>query len=325
MANGSQVQAVQPEKKNELVEYFSSEQTRKAIKAALPKHLTVERYLRIVLTAFNRTPKLQRCSISSLWSAILWLSQKGLEPDGYKAHLIPYGDECKVVVDYKGLVDLARRSKEVGDIHADVVFERDTFSYEYGTNAHILHRPATGDRGKITHAYSCVVLKGFEKPSFEVMNIDEIYAVRDRSQGWLAFKAGKVGSSTWETGKPDEKEMMKKTVFRRHSKWLPVSEDFIDAIERDFDAPDFNQERQVVDLSPKEISVEDHPEAAKPKDTITEDQARQILTLVESYKIKDEDFRNHIGAEYGIETVNQLPTKDIDKLMKWVNSNRKSK
>lgn len=321
--NGTSVPATQ-EKKQTIVEYFSSKDTRKAIKAALPKHLTVDRYMRIVLTAFNKTPKLQQCTITSLWSAILWLSQKGLEPDGYKAHLIPYGTECKVVIDYKGLVDLARRSKEVGDIHADVVYEKDFFEYEFGTNAHLTHRPASGDRGKITNAYSCVVLKGFEKPSFEVMNVDEIYAVRDRSEGWKAFKAGKVSTSTWKTGTADEKEMMKKTVFRRHSKWLPVSEDFHDAIQHDFDAPDFEKENdQASDLMPAEKeapSIETNQD-----EKISAEQVKQFAALLVGYKIDEQSFGEYLMKEFCITSTSDLKKSEYPLAIEWVTKNRKTR
>ncbi len=56
------------------------------------------------------------------------------------------------------------------------------------------------------------------------MSKDEVEAIRKRSRSG--------SSGPWVT---DWNEMAKKTVFRRHSKWLPLSPDLRDAIEKDED------------------------------------------------------------------------------------------
>lgn len=222
-------------------------------KRALPKHLPPDRFIRIALTAMTKTPKLLNCTESSLMTCLLDLSQLGLEPDGRKAHLIPYGTECKVVIDYKGMVELAYRSSMIAGIHADVVCEKDVFEYQHGTEAFLKHRPAIGDRGRVVAAYAVAKLKDGGAP-FEVMGVDEVLAIRDRSQGWQAYKAKKVSSSTWGT---DEGEMMKKTAFRRLAKWLPLTAEFMEAIDKDFDTPSF-EPSVVIDttgLMPREIAA----------------------------------------------------------------------
>lgn len=209
----------------------TSDLAKKQFAMALPKHLTVDRFLRVALTAFAKTPKLLGCTGESLTSCLMSCSELGLEPDGRKAHLIPYWHKktkkyiCTLIVDYKGLVDIARRSGKIADIHADVVRENDKFSYSYGTNEHLEHVPALSKRGKVIAAYSFVRLKD-GSPSFDVMNVEELDAVQKRSQA--------AESGPWVTDKP---EMQKKTVFRRHSKWLPVSSELRDAVERDYDVP----------------------------------------------------------------------------------------
>jgi len=200
-------------------------QMRDQFSLALPRHITPDRFTRVALTALGKTPKLADCTRESLLACLMDCSQLGLEPDGRKAHLIPYGNQCTLIIDYKGLVDLARRSGDISYIHADVVCENDQFDYAYGSGAHLNHIPATTGRGKPTHAYSFVKLKDGSE-DFCVMNVDEVDAIRGRS------KAGKAGP--WVT---DWMEMAKKTVFRRHSKWLPLSSEFQEAIEKDFDVP----------------------------------------------------------------------------------------
>lgn len=268
-------------------------------KKALPKHLPPDRFIRIALTALTKTPKLMNCTVSSLMTCLLDLSQLGLEADGRKAHLIPYGTECKVVIDYKGYVDLAYRSSMIANIHADVVCENDKFEYQHGTESFLTHRPALGERGAVIAAYAVVKLKDGGSP-FEVMSASEVLAIRDRSQGWKAYKSGAVKSSTWQT---DESEMMKKTAFRRLSKWLPLTAEFMEAIEKDFDAPDFN-DRPVIDtesLMPREIGA---PQQAAPSaNVISEGQAA--------------DFRAYVtGNGYKVEEVEKILGKPIYQLTK---------
>jgi recombination protein RecT len=190
---------------------------------ALPKHLTPDRFIRIACTAMLKTPALMDCTQASVFNALLSLSQLGLEPDGRRAHLIPYGNVCQLIVDYKGLVELAMRSGNVANIHADVVCENDEFVYDRGqiTKHAINFREK---RGNVFAAYATVRFKdGTEKT--EVMSKDEIEAIHGRS------KAGKSGP--WIT---DWNEMAKKTVFRRLSKWITLSPEYHDILEKDFDS-----------------------------------------------------------------------------------------
>jgi len=262
---------------------------REQFRKALPKHLPADRFMRIVLTAVTKTPKLLQCTDASFMTCLLDLAQLGLEPDGRKAHLIPYGTECKLVIDYKGYVDLAYRSSMVAGIHADVVGENDVFEYQHGTESYLKHRPALGDRGKIVAAYAVAQLKDGGAP-FEVMGVDEVEAIRDRSQGWKAFKSGAVKSSTWGT---DENEMRKKTAFRRLSKWLPLTAEFMEAMDKDFDAPNF-ADRPVIDtesLMPKEIAAT----PAVDVNAISATQAADFKAYVTGNGYKVEDVAATLG------------------------------
>ena len=69
----------------------------------------------------------------------------------------------------------------------------------------------------------------------EVMSFDEIEAIKERSSGWKAYKAGYTKSCPWLT---DWAEMAKKTVFRRCSKWLPLSAEIMEAFDRDAESED---------------------------------------------------------------------------------------
>jgi recombination protein RecT len=131
--------------------------------------------------------------------------------------------ECQLIIDYKGLVELAMRSGNVAAIHADTVRESDVFEYNRGTiETHKIdfRKP----RGEVFAVYALVRFKdGAEKA--EVMTREDVEKVRLRS------RAGQSGP--WMT---DWEEMAKKTVFRRLSKWIPLSAEFRAANEHDADA-----------------------------------------------------------------------------------------
>ena len=197
---------------------------------ALPKHLTKERFCRIVATAMNKNPKLHECEPSSFFTSILQLAQLGIEPDGRRAHLIPFNNtykkttECQYIIDYKGYVELAMNTGNVSSIHADVVCENDVFEYSLGSV--IEHRiDFRKPRGKAYAAYCIITFKDGSKKC-EAMGHDEIMAIRDRSQGYRSAVNLKK-SHPWMT---DENEMAKKTVFRRASKWIKLSPEVYDAL-----------------------------------------------------------------------------------------------
>lgn len=212
----------QPAQKTQLTirQHLMSDGLKAQIAAALPKHMSADRMARVALTTINKTPKLAQCTQESFFSALMTCSQLGLEPDGRLAHLIPYGNQCQLIIDYKGLVDLAYRSKEVLSIHADVIYEGDEFEYDLGQvkrhTPYAWRKDKPEEKGKLLGAYCIVKMQGAEK--HEVMSVDEIEAIKKRS------KSG--GSGPWVT---DFNEMAKKTVFKRASKWIPLSPEVRDA------------------------------------------------------------------------------------------------
>jgi recombination protein RecT len=210
-----------PAKTNEIKSLLTNDKVRAQIQAALPKHMTADRMARVALTALLKTPKLGQCKPESFMKAMMDCSSMGIEPDGRRAHLIPYGDQVQLIVDYKGLVELVRRSGEVKSIMAQVVYSGDEFEYTLGLSPDIHHKPAVGDRGEPIAVYAVAQLKD-SAIQFEVMSAAEVNQIRDRS------KAAKSGP--WVTDWP---EMAKKTVFRRLTKWLPLSYEVHDALSKD--------------------------------------------------------------------------------------------
>lgn len=244
------------------------------IARALPRHMSADRMARVAITALTKTPQLNECEPASFFKCLLDLSAMGLEPDGRRAHLIPFKNnkrgvtECQLIVDYKGLVELAYRSGEIASIYADIFCEGEEFIEDRGkVISHIIDRRKP--RGKPLGAYCIVTFKnGMEK--HEVMGIHEIEAIRKRSRSG--------NSGPWVT---DWQEMAKKTVFRRASKWLPLSSEILDAFNRDDDRYDEPAPRA---KRPAAMSFDDLKAALTHE--VTEPQATPVIDLSSEEAVK---------------------------------------
>lgn len=205
--------------------YFANDAVQRQLAVALPRHLTADRFTRIVLTEIRRIPKLVTdCKRESLLGAIVQAAQLGLEPGVLgQCWILPYKDEATFIPGYRGLAQLAWRSGMVGSLCARAVFEGDDFDYDYGEET-IRHKPKVDpDPDKLTHAYSILHIKGGGR-IFEVMRRSEIEAIKRRSPS--------AGSkhSPWNT---DYIPMACKTPFRKMMKLGPLSAELQRAIELD--------------------------------------------------------------------------------------------
>lgn len=212
-----EITKTEPKKPVTLKSLLEGEEFKLKVAETLPKHLKAERFIRVAVAAMNRTPKLSGCTPASFFKCLIDLSSYGLEPDGRRAHLIPYGKECTLIIDYKGLAELAMRSGILKRVHADVICEKDQFEYDLGEiKTHKID--FMGERGDPVAAYAIAETKDGAMFS-QVMTKKEIEGIQARS------RAGNSGP--WKT---DTLEMWKKTAFRRLSKWLPLSAEFRDAV-----------------------------------------------------------------------------------------------
>lgn len=189
---------------------------------ALPRHLEIDRFMRIALTCIRTNPRLMECTSQSLMAALMSSAQLGLEPDGILGHayLISYKNnkkgiyEAQFQVGYRGLIALARRSGQVESFQAQVVYEHDKFDFAYGLNERLDHVPVNKDRGPMKWAYAIVKFKDGGH-AFDVMTKEDIEKIKRGS------KASNDGP--WKT---HESEMWRKTVAKRLAKYLPLSVEF---------------------------------------------------------------------------------------------------
>ena len=261
------------QKRGDLKSLLATDKVKAQIARALPKHMTPDRFLRVATTAMLRTPKLAQCDQASFMKCMMDLSALGLEPDGRRAHLIPFENrklqivECQLIVDYKGLIELAKRSGEVASWHALTICEKDKFSWKNGIVDHEIDW--LSGRGKMLAVYSHVRTKDGDD-DYEIMTLDEVNAIRARSRSG--------GSGPWVT---DYEEMAKKTAMRRHSKRLTLSPEFHDAVEVDakYDEADTVHASVVTETTPKLATRAKKETAPEPEKDVKEPEESPLQTL----------------------------------------------
>lgn len=274
------------------------EANRGTLEALLPKHFDSERMLKLALGALRTTPKLAGASLSSLLGSVVTCAQLGLEPNTPLGHayLLPFdkrekrGNEwvtaetqVQVIIGYKGMLDLARRSGQIVSIAAHEVCNGDDFRFAYGLNEELDHRPAMKDRGAVIGFYAVAKLVGGGH-SFEFMSTDEVNHIRDKAAEKNRAKKDNQGrpiiTGPWLD---NYVEMGRKTVLRRLFKYLPISIEslaFASAIDGNavaaaapleevvFDVgqqqegpADFDQETgEILDSTPAQIAHQSEPE-----------------------------------------------------------------
>lgn len=224
-----------------------------AMAEALPKHMSVDRLLRLAMTTIRTTPELRKAEPASLLGAVMQAAQLGLEP-GLIGHcyLLPFKNnkkgitEVQFIIGYKGMIDLARRSGHIQSIYAHAVYEKDEFEYELGLEPKLVHKPSMeADRGKFIGAYAVAHFKdgGYQ---FEFMPKSEIEKRKSRS---------KTANSSYSPWKTDYEEMAKKTVVRHMWKYLPISVEIQQQV-----AYDEGTARSIKDITPNDDVFLEAPE-----------------------------------------------------------------
>lgn len=197
-----------------IVQQVLSDQFKKQLALAVPKHLNADRMARIAATEVRKNKALLNTEPTSFLGSVMQAAQLGLEPGSAlgQAYLVPYGNQCQLIIGYKGMIDLARRSGQVLSLNAYAVREGDDFNFQLGLKPDIHHVPSLeADRIKkpITYVYAVATLKGGGY-QFEVMSRAEVEAVKAKA------KSKNIWNTYFE-------QMALKTVIRRLFKYLPVS------------------------------------------------------------------------------------------------------
>lgn len=220
-----------PEQKNDLAIIRQIEapdfktQLERALPNALVSGLSADRMVRLAITMLRRNEALQKCTPLSVMSCVVEIAQLGLEPEGVLGHayMVPFGDQCTLIVGYRGFMHLMYQSGIVTEVSAEIVRKGDKFQRVLGTERQLVHIPESipekDEEKNWLGAYAVARFLGSATPAFEYLEKTKIYQARARSAGYRNYlKNGK--SSPWIT---DAEEMWKKTPIRRLAKRMPTS------------------------------------------------------------------------------------------------------
>jgi phage RecT family recombinase len=117
-----------------------------------------------------------------------------LNPANGYAYLVPRGGAIVLDISYKGLIKIATDTGSVEWVRAEVVYEKDSFSY-HGPARMPDHacNPFSKDRGEVVGSY-CIAKVASGDILTEVMDLAEIHKVRSKSEAfkkqsgpWLEF------------------------------------------------------------------------------------------------------------------------------------------
>lgn len=292
------------------------------IARALPRALSVDRFLRMLLTEFRHNPALKNCNPLSLMAAAVQAAQLGLEPGSGLGHcyLVPFKDNragtinVQLMIGYKGLLDLARRSGQVLSFAARAVYPGDDFEFSFGIDEMIRHKPAAERGGELTYTYAVCKLRG-GGIQVDVMSRADVERHRARSRA--------KNDGPWVT---DYDAMALKTVARRLLKWCPISIEMQKAIGVD-EAGDAgiwqgNEALLLPDYVPPEVppattTEGEAPADEKPNRKATKQAPAETKSAeAETKAIEGETLPPEGAAEQGVETKRVTFAEIADRLAK---------
>lgn len=240
------------------------------IEAMLPDPKMIDQFMYCAEISYGKNKDaFEKCTPISVINCLVTCAKYGILPDGRNAHLIPYGSDCTVQFDYKGLVHVVVRDGVAKKVYCETVCANDVFEYENGA---VTKHKISFPRGDILGAYADITLPDGTH-QYEIMDLDEINKIKSCSRG------SSSAASPWNKF---FSEMAKKSVFRRATKWLKLSPDVMDAIAHDDEASvDLDGKGQVKTLFSRptlepaalpspEPKKEPQPKAEEPEKTVAQ-------------------------------------------------------
>ena len=193
---------------------------RPQLEKALPKHISPDRILRIVMTTLRTNPKLGSCDKMSFIAAVMQSAQLGLEPNTPlgEAYIIPYnskkGPMAQFQIGYKGIITLCQNTGQYRSIYSHEVYKNDKFFYQLGLHKDLVHVPADEPEGEPIYFYAVYHLLngGYD---FAVWSKKKVENHRDKYS-----KSADYDSSSWKTSPIP---MSLKTVLKAALNYAPKS------------------------------------------------------------------------------------------------------
>lgn len=229
----------QPKPQNEMMPIISAfknpEFKKRFITASGLTEAHFEREISFANIAIASNSLLKQCSVESILKAVFSVATIGLSlnPVLKYAALTPRyiagRYEASLTPMYQGLSKLATDAGNISVIQTHIVHEGDEFEIKLGNEYTIVHSPKFASK-IISGAYSIARLKDGNN-LIEYMTAEEIEAIREFSDSWKSYKAGRMKPENCIWLK-HESEMFRKTVLKRMLKYLPkgINENLANAL-----------------------------------------------------------------------------------------------
>jgi len=189
------------------------------------------------LQTIRGNTSLQTCNFDSIKDAVINVALTGLSlnPALKRAYLVPRDGKAVLDISYQGLIYLATSSGDIKKIGAQVVYEWDEFTFEHGTEERIIHKPNMDPpKDKLEE-----IKKDPEKIWDHIVCAYSIATLNDGSRDfvvlprwklWKTRMTSKALTSPKTPWKTHPEEQCRKTAIKYHSKTLPSSDRFAEAV-----------------------------------------------------------------------------------------------
>lgn len=159
---------------------------------------------------------------ASVRNAVINVAAIGLSlnPATSYAYLVPRDKQICLDISYQGLLKIATDTGSIRWGKAELVYKNDKFIYKGVGQPPEHEADVFGDRGEFVGVY-CIAKTSDGEYLVETIKADDIYQIRDKSEAYKTFKAGKARQCPWVDFFG---EMTKKTCIKRASKTWPKSQ-----------------------------------------------------------------------------------------------------
>ena len=201
--------------------------------AVLPSHVKADTWVRLAQGALKKGKRgasgrfeLEEAAANNpgvFLAALLDSARLGLEPGSEQYYLTPRRVKGKLeilgIVGYQGHIELMYRAGAVASIIAEVVYEKDGFTYRPGHDAIPNHEIDwdADDRGRLRLVYAFARMKDGATSKVVVLNRAAIERVKKSSQG---------SDSEYSPWRVHEAAMWLKSAVRQLQKWVPTSAEY---------------------------------------------------------------------------------------------------
>lgn len=273
------------------------------------------------MQAMMSNPLLQKATKESLLKSVINVAQSGLTLNPVKkyAYLVPrykknVGYEAILEPSYVGLYKLLTDAGIVKSMSCQLIYEGDQIEVNMAdqqqVKTHVPYWMADNEKGSIRGGY-CVATLPDGQLHYEFMSASDFEDIKQRSDSYIAYKNGKIKTCTWVS---DEAEMSRKTIIKRHFKYLPKSagldmlmvEKAEKAIQLDHDANGFREKANLNSVG--------HAEDLINKANLEEHEKTMLHEHLESMEYQDEvnDMIKYLNKHQPIVGTEAFPTSQTE-------------